>query len=150
MQVDYRSRLRIFFVSALACIAVVALGCGGGHKGFTVKGKVIKDGKMLSLPEGETLFIVLDTMDEARRVQTFAIYHPADGTFECDGLDGRGLPEGKMRIQIWPGKANVPPYNDYLFKGQFKGDKSPLVTNLKEANCQQLIVDVGAKTVTPP
>jgi hypothetical protein len=116
---------------------------------LTVKGKVVKDGKKLDVPERDTLMIMLDSVEQGHRIQNVATYNVAEGTFVCKGLDNRGVPAGKVRIEVWPAKANVPPYNDYLFKGQFKGDKSPLETVLTEANCQDIVIDVGTRKVSP-
>ena len=47
-----------------------------------------------------------------------------------------------------PRPADLPPYNDYLFNNEFQGDKSPLEITLSEGTSQNLVIDVGTKTVT--
>jgi hypothetical protein len=149
MQANQPAQVRFIWLLVLICLLLVEFGCGGsGPKGYTVKGIVLKNGNKLELPERETLVILLDTAEEARRVQNFATYNPADGTFICKGLENRGVPAGKMRIEIWPGRANGPQGKDDLFKNQFKGDRSPLEIELTEANSQKLVVDVGKKSVS--
>jgi hypothetical protein len=133
-----------------AFLCALTLGCRDGIRGVPVKGKVVKNGQLVRLQEGDTLVIYLVSTEEGRRVRSLAIYKPADGTFACNGPTRQGVPEGKHRIELYPGKADFPPYVDYLFNGEFKGDKTPLEITLTEGNSQSLVVDVGTKTVTAP
>jgi hypothetical protein len=129
-------------------LCFLAVSCSGGIRGVPVKGKVVKNGKQPQLQEGDTLVMYFVTTEEGRRVRSMAIYKPADGTFECNGPTRQGVPTGKLKIEMYPSKADFPPYVDYLFKGEFKGDKTPLEVTLTEANSQSLVIDVGTKTVT--
>jgi hypothetical protein len=138
--------LAMRLASTLIFACLLTMGCGGGIRGLHIKGKVVKNGQMLDL-HGDILMIYVVSKNEGMRYRSLAIYRPADGTFECDGPTRQGFPEGKIRIELWPGKADLPPYIDTLFHNEFKGEKSPLEVTLTESNALNLIVDVGTKTV---
>jgi hypothetical protein len=132
------------------CLLAVACGSGDRISGVPVKGRVVKNGQLLQLRSGDTLVMYFVSTEEGRRVRSMAIYKPADGTFVCNGPTRHGVPLGRQRIELYPSQADYPPYVDYLFNGEFKNDKSPLEIILTEGNSQNLVVDVGAKTVTAP
>ncbi len=145
-----RQRISIYWGVWLAFL-VLALSCNSdGIRGVPIKGKVVKNGQPIPLKGGETLVIYFVGTEEGRRVRSLAIYQPADGTFVSNGPTRQGIPLGKQRIELYPSQAEYPPYVDYLFQGQFKGDKSPLEVTLTESNSQNLVIDVGIKTVTAP
>jgi hypothetical protein len=131
----------------LALFCVIGVSCSGGIRGVPVKGKVVKDGRQPQLQEGDTLVLYFVSTEEGRRVRSMAIYRPADGTFECNGPTRQGVPTGKLKVEMYPSKADLPPYVDYLFKGEFKGEKTPLEFTLTEANSLSLVIDVGKKAV---
>ena len=47
-----------------------------------------------------------------------------------------------------PPSPDLPPYNDYLFNGEFRGDKSTLEVTITEGATADIVIDVGTKTVT--
>jgi hypothetical protein len=128
---------------------VLTTGCSG-ERGIIVRGKVVKNGQPLAVQSGDTVAIYFVSAGEGQRTRSLAIYHVADGTFVCEGPNGTGIPKGRHRIEMWPARADLPPYNDYLFNGEFRGDRSPLEVTLTEANSRNVVIDVGAKTVTAP
>jgi hypothetical protein len=139
-------------VTLVALLGLVAVGCSGkdgGIQGVNVKGKIVKNGQVIPM-QGDhlTIFIVSLAGDQERGIRSMGIYSPADGTFECRGPLHKGIPEGEYRIELWPGRAEFPPYRDNLFNFEFKDEKSPLKVTLTKANAEKLLVDVGTKTVT--
>jgi hypothetical protein len=143
-------RISIRFVAPWVVLCALPLGCNSGIKGVPIKGKVVKNGQVVKLQAGDTLVMYFVSAEEGRRIRSLAIYKPADGTFECTGPTRQGVPQGKYKIELYPSKADAPPYVDYLFNGEFKGEKSPLEITCTESNSQNLLVDVGTKTVTAP
>jgi hypothetical protein len=81
-------------------------------------------------------------------IVTLYIYNVAEGSFLCDGATGSGIPPGTYRIELHPASADFPPNVDRVFNKEFMGTRSPLKVELSKTNSQNLIVDVGAKTVT--
>src|SRR5262245_4557917 len=130
-------------------LVVLTTGCGG-ERGVIVRGKLVKNGESLRVQSGDTVAIYFVSTAERQRTRSLAIYHVTDGTFVCEGPNGTGIPKGRHRIEMWPARADLPPYNDYLFNGEFRGDRSALAVTLTEANSQNLFIDVGTKTVTAP
>jgi hypothetical protein len=59
----------------------------------------------------------------------------------------RASPKAATGLKCGP---PAPTYNDYLFAGEFRGDRSPLEVTLTEATSRNVVIDVGAKTVTAP
>jgi hypothetical protein len=143
-------RTPIRWALPLAVLGALSLGCRDGIRGVPIKGRVVKNGQVLKLQPGDTLVMYLVSTEEGRRVRSMAIYKPADGTFECSGPSRQGVPPGKYKIELYPSKADFPPYVDYLFNGEFKGEKTPLEITCTDQNSESLLVDVGAKTVTAP
>src|SRR5262249_62242821 len=94
----------------LALLCFLAVSCSGGIRGVPVRGKVVKNGKQPQLQEGDTLVMYFVTTEEGRRVRSMAIYKPADGTFECNGPTRQGVPTGKLKVEMYPSKADFPPY----------------------------------------
>jgi hypothetical protein len=128
----------------LTYLGALALACSSA--GITVKGKVVKNGRPLEL-KSDTLIIFFVTTHEGEALRSMALFKPADGTFLCDGPTGRGIPEGTYRIELHPASADFPPNIDRFFHGEFLGAKSPLKITLTRSNSQDVVVDVGTKTV---
>jgi len=143
--------MRSLLFGFISCLCVVALSCSSeGIQGVSVKGKVVKNGQVIPL-QGDYLVMYLVSLGgQDRGIRSMGICSPADGTFVCRGPTHRGIPAGNYRIELWPGKAEVPPHKDYLFNREFKDARSPLNIALTKENCEKLVVDVGAKTVTAP
>src|SRR5262245_26561556 len=139
--------LRSFIRGVL--FVVLTTGCGG-ERGIIVRGKLVKNGEPLRVQSGDTLAIYFVSTAEGQRTRSLAIYRVAEGTFVCEGPNGAGIPKGRHRIEMWPARADLPPYNDYLFNGEFRGDRSPLQVTLTDANSQHLFSDVGTTAVTAP
>ena len=141
--------MRLPLRSTMRCLLFVVLATGcGGDRGVIVKGKLVKNGQPLKVQTGDTIALYFVTTEEGRRNRSLAIYQVADGTFVCDGPTRTGIPKGRHRIELWPARADLPPYNDYLFNNEFRGDKSPLEITLTEGTSANLVIDVGTKTVT--
>jgi len=140
-------------VTLVALVGLVAVGCrgsDGGIQGVNVKGKIVKNGQVIPMQGDHLTVFFVSLGDKDRSIRSMGIYAPADGTFECRGPLHKGIPEGEYRIELWPGRAEFPPYRDNLFNWEFKDEKSPLKFTLTKANAENLLVDVGAKTVTAP
>ncbi len=128
----------------LGLICLVAMtGCSGDGK-LNIKGRVIKNGAALKLPEKEFVRVTFFPVTTNGRPPTntyIAAYDPEDGTFEAVGPDGHGIPPGKYRIAIEHNRQKKD-----LLRGAYDGDHSPFVFEV-DANTKELVLDMD-KTPT--
>lgn len=90
---------------AILLVLVHAAGCSPGKIAAPavqpIKGRVVKDGKPLTVAEGERLMVTFFPEDKALPPGlNFTATVQSDGTFEVSGAQGGGIPEGKYRIAI--------------------------------------------------
>lgn len=143
---------RMLGLGFLALTLVIPLGCGSSApsgSGITVKGTLVQNGKPLqpAPKEDDHVAIQLVSPDPKSNVgELVARYNHADGTFEFKGPVDAGVIPGEYRVvlsyTLYEGEG------DDVFREQFTPENSPLkytVTNDKE---QEMIIDVGKKTVT--
>jgi hypothetical protein len=129
-----RSTCRSLAVGMLACLLLA--GCGA--KEVTVTGKLLVNGQPFKPKSPEDLQIILRPKDP-KGVMCLAEV-AMDGTFKVQGPTGNNLPVGAYRVEIAAFSDN--------FKGEFTGEKSPLLLEVKDSpSTQKIVIDVGKKTV---
>jgi hypothetical protein len=128
-------------LAAGLCLWVLS-GCGGNGR-LRTKGRVVKGGVPLTVPEEEyvrvTFFPV--TADGKPPKNTYAVrYNGADGTFRAVGPDGKGIPPGKYRIAVeHEGKKRRD-----LLQGAYDGDRSPFVFDV-DSSTKEIVIDLDKK-----
>lgn len=132
--------------AALLLLCVVSGGCFGSGNGVPIKGRVVKDGQPVRMPQGDVLLLNFVSRGDGPRIRTVVVVRQ-DGTFESNGPTQEGLPKGMQNVEVYPTSAELPPYNDRVFNGEFRGESTPLKIELTEANCQNILVDLSSKTV---
>ncbi len=107
------------------------------------------NGKLIAPPpkEDDTVEVSLYPVDPGKKLPgTAAAYNRTDGTFVFGGQAGVGLLPGQYRVLV-----RYVPYDDSkgdLFGDQFNVRESKLTYTVTEEREQQIVVDVGKRTVT--
>jgi hypothetical protein len=125
------------FLLGFLCLGALS-GCGGDGR-LNVKGRVLKNGAALKLPETDFVrvtFFPVTTNGRPPLNTYIAAYDGEDGTFEAVGPDGRGVPPGKYRIAIEHNRKRKD-----LLKGSYDGDRSPFVFDV-DASTKELVLDL--------
>ena len=128
---------------AICCMAVLAVALAAGGCGPTMlktKGRLVQGGEPFRPAAGEIVRVMfVPQLGEGEVVKDYymAEFHPADGTFQVVGKDGRGMPPGKYRITIEYLKKR----ND-VFNGAFDEDHSPFVREIN-ASTPELTLDLS-------
>jgi len=108
-------------IALLTLLVMFAAGCSGDGK-LQTRGKVVKGGQPMTLPDNEYLRLIFipDTPGERARDTYVAEYNRKDATFRVAGKDLRGMPPGKYKIMVehLRGKED-------LLKGAYSGEGSP-------------------------
>jgi hypothetical protein len=121
---------------------LLAAGCGGSGK-LQTRGKVLKGGQPLTLPEGEYVRLTFIPVVEAggKRAEDFYVaeYNRADGSFKVAGKDLKGMPPGKYKVAVEHLKGR----NDIL-KGAFSEDRTPFVYDVK-TSADEVTIDLDQK-----
>ncbi len=141
---------RFVQLSLFLMTIVTLVGCGGASgSGIKVKGTLVQNGKPLqpAPKEDDTVAIVLSPTDKDQKLEPVsALFNHADGTFEFKGRQNAGVPPGEYRVLL-----NYVPYqgesND-LFREQFNTDNSTLKYTVTNDKVQEIVIDVGKKTIT--
>jgi hypothetical protein len=101
----------------------------GGYKppeGVVVKGKVVKGGKTLDVPNREVglgrVVVYLVPLGGGEAKDAPSALADAQGNFQVQGA-GRGIPPGKYRVSVL--QQDKGPESD-LLKGEFSQTKSPV------------------------
>ncbi len=134
-------RVSLLFV-ALA-VGLSAAGCGGSGK-LQTRGKVLKGGRPLTLPEGEYVRLTFIPVVEAgqKRAEDYYVaeYNRADGTFKVAGKDLKGMPPGKYKIMVEQLKGRTD-----VLRGAFSEATTPFVCEVKTA-ADEVVIDLDRKT----
>jgi hypothetical protein len=129
-------------------VAILLSGCGGSGK-FQARGRVVKGGAPLTLPEQEYLRIVFHPVvpeGERARNTYVAVYKNNDGSFQVVGPDGKGLPPGKYRVAI----EHEAKRKD-LLRGALDAENSPFVFDVSRDTGEIVIdLDKAAGKGPPP
>src|SRR5947209_3093162 len=115
-------------LTALAA-GLLAAGCGGSGK-LQTRGKVLKGGRPLVLPEGEYVRLTFVPVVDKGRAEDYYVaeYNRSDGSFKVAGKDLQGMPPGKYKIMVEHLKGR----NDVL-RGAFSEDRTPFACEVKTA-----------------
>jgi len=143
---------RLLKLPLLALTLVACAACGGGTPpgtGIKVKGTLVQNGKPLqpAPKEDDTMQIVFRPAGQGNLSEFAAIYNHADGTFEFfKGRTANGVEPGDYRLVLsWVPYAGN---SDDVFREQFTADNSPLKYTVTTDKLQEIVVDVGKRTVT--
>ena len=140
-----------FLHAAVMLLTIVTLaGCGGASgSAIKVKGTLVQNGKPLqpAPQEDDTVSIVLTPADKNQKLELIsAIFNHADGTFEFKGRQNAGVLPGDYRVLV-----SYVPYkgegNDVL-KDQFSHENSTLKYTVTNDKVQEIVIDVGKRSVT--
>jgi hypothetical protein len=66
----------------------------------------------------------------------FAVFNPADGTFQSGGKDLKGMPPGKYRVAVEYKKNKQD-----VFEGQFDENRSPYVFDV-DGGTTEVVIDL--------
>jgi hypothetical protein len=121
---------------ALFTLAVVAVGCGGS--GYTVKGRLEKNGTPITVSDKGVVQLSFVPESSKEGGTPYPATVEKDGSFVINGRGtDTGIPAGKYRVNV----AIVDPYpgNDKL-GGKFNGPNSPLVKDITGSG--SIVVDI--------
>jgi hypothetical protein len=113
-------------------------GCGGVKK-VNATGRVIKDGKPLTVPENDFVrvqFVPYTEPGTNPKTSYIAEYDNTTGTFKALGPDLKGVPPGKYRITVAHEKGKKD-----LFKGAFDMPKTPFVFDI-DSSTPEIVLDL--------
>ena len=135
---------------ALALIGLPACGSRApSGTGIKVKGTLVQNGKPIqpAPKEDDTLYIALLPPDpKTNPGENVARYNHADGAFEIKGPVDAGVVPGDYRVVVT--YTRYEGGGDDVFKEQFSQENSPLKYKVTEDKEQEIIIDVGKRTVT--
>jgi hypothetical protein len=131
----------------LAATAVLALcaagGCSGDNK-VNATGRVVKDGKPLTVPEDDFVriqFVPYTEPGTNPKTCYIADFNNSTGTFKALGPDLRGVPPGKYRITIAHEKGRKD-----VFKGAYDMPHTPFVFEVSSSSPEIVLdLDTAAK-----
>ncbi len=134
----------------LALAFVVFSGCSRGPSGtgIVVKGTLLQNGKPLqpAPKEDDTVTIQFLPPDPKNNPgETVARYNHADGTFEIKGPVDAGVVPGDYRVSVSFSRYEG---GDDVFNDQFSQEKSTLKYTVTSDKEQEIVIDVGKRTVT--
>ncbi|MCI0459463.1 MAG: hypothetical protein L0Z62_21140 [Gemmataceae bacterium] len=128
--------------STSLCLLVVGFACllasGCGSAGVKANGKLLLDGKPLTVSDKGVIQMALYAEDDPKGTKAEAVDVQNDGTFVIMGKKREGVPSGKYRVAV---QVFDPYPGDDKLGGKFAHDKSSLVREVK-AN-EDLIIDLG-------
>jgi hypothetical protein len=123
----------------------LALGCDAPM--VSVNGFVNENGKRYKAVEGDEVQITfLWKSDGGSEMSAMAVFNNGDGSFKLMGPVGKGVPPGDYRVAI-----EAHPYPEGgpdRFKNQFNVKNSPLTLTVSNEPVQNIVIDVGTRTVT--
>jgi hypothetical protein len=128
--------------------AVLVSGCGSGNN-VVLRGTLQKDGKAYVFAEGEELEVSLIGQDPSGRAfSSGAEVNKETGTFSFKGPTGQGIPPGTYKITLSSQLFSGPQFKGDRFRGAFSQEKTPLSYAMTTDRGQEIIIDIGKKTVT--
>jgi hypothetical protein len=139
---------RVWLLS-LSCVAAALFvgGCSGGVRGAKVSGQVLQNGKPIKLLAQEEVSVGFsaEALPEGQKAVTaWAPISPQDGSFTVAGPDGHGIPAGKYTVVV---SSRIYQQTKDRFESIFE-KKPPLTVDVTADPGQQIIVDIGTRTVT--
>jgi len=138
----------------LALLAVCLLALAGcGAKGTPVKGKLVLPSGVTLLPDDSVT--VLFSSETEKGTSAPSMFNASDGTFVCNGPEGKGLVPGKYKIAVtilpYAGmdndkrKAVLEPYNE-----AYRLDKTSLTYEVTKDADQSITIDLAQAKVSKP
>jgi hypothetical protein len=132
------------FAAALFLLLGLVVGCGGTGS-VQVRGTLQRDGKPYQFAKNEQVQITFSGSGPDGK--TAGVRVNDDGTFILTGPVNRGLPPGTYKITL-SAEIYGPKNDGDRFRGAFSDEKSPLSYAVTADAVQEIVVDVGKKTVT--
>jgi hypothetical protein len=125
-----------FVFLVVAVVALTASGCGDGQ--LRVKGRLLKNGQPLVIPQTTDIWITFVSIpvDGVGNLNYYGTCKRSDGTFTVAGRDGTGMKPGKYRVAIQMGTKT----KDEL-KGAFSEEKSPFIVDV-DFNTSEIVLDL--------
>jgi len=121
---------KLSFVVAVVAAGLLAGGCGGSGK-LQTRGRVLKGGQPLTVPEDEYVRLTfVPVVEKGKQAEDLYVaeYNRADGSFKVAGKDLKGMPPGKYKIVV----EHLKKRQD-LLKGAFAEATTPFVCEVKSA-----------------
>jgi hypothetical protein len=136
------------FGIGLLLAAGLANGCGRSD-GVIVTGMLQKDGKAYAFGPNEELQISMAGSDPTGKpYNTIANLNTTDGTLTFRGPTGRGVPPGTYKITVSSRLFSGPKKKGDRFSDEFGPENSPLTYTVTTDVPQEIVIDLGKKTVT--
>ncbi len=128
------------------CLVLLLAGCG--QKVVQVKGVLVKDGvPFKAAPTDVVQILFLWKNEKGLSMAASSRFNPQDGSFEVLGPTANGVPPGQYRIAVTGN--HYPASGPDFFKGELEDEKTPLTYTVTQAPVQNIVIDVGKKTVAP-
>jgi hypothetical protein len=139
---------RLLSTGVVLLLALGIMGCTG--QAATLKGTLQKEGKSYTFADNEEVDVQLVGTDiEGKPYSTGTTVSREDGSFTLTGPTGRGIPPGNYKITLLSRQfSSAPKGPDDGFHHQFSADKTPLTYTVTTEPAQEIVVDVGKKSVT--
>jgi hypothetical protein len=131
---------KVSFVVAVVAAGLLAGGCGSGK--LQTRGRVLKGGQPLTLPEDEYVRLTfVPVMEKGKQAMDLYVaeYNRADGSFKVAGKDLKGMPPGKYKITV----EHLKNRSDIL-KGAYSEERTPFVCEVKTAS-DEVTIDLDQK-----
>jgi hypothetical protein len=131
---------------ALVLVLGFVVGCGG-KPSVQVRGTLQKDGKSYQFAKDEQVQITISGVGPDGIPFSVPARVKDDGSFVLTGPVNRGLAPGTCKITV-SAEIYGPKNDGDRFGGAFSEEKSPLSYVVTADSVQEIVVDVGKKTVT--
>jgi len=148
MLVGLQARKFGLFWAVLLCTATG--GCSSGESRVSVRGKVVDDNQPVAIANYEeggacvqVDFILLDeggNVASDPNAPTQSAFCKQDGSFEVQGMDGKGIRAGRYRVAVYL-RGETPNGMGDVWQGKFDGDRSPFVVDV--TGDDEVVIDVS-------
>jgi hypothetical protein len=130
----------------VGCGLVLPLvGCSGGS-GVAVEGKVLVNGQPYKVADAEQLQITfLGTGADGKGISASANYDASTSSLTVSGPTGKGIPPGSYKIAV--SSSTYGPKQTDRLRGMFEADRTPLAYNVTTDPVQNIVIDLGRRTV---
>jgi hypothetical protein len=141
-----RTAVRLFLFAALVWTAV---GCGRSS-GAKVTGVLVENGEPLKFGDKERAYLAFVRVQKEKEEKVSLKAHPGadvnlqDATFVFIGPDDGLVSPGEYKVTLRVAPREAPD----RFDDAFNADKTPLSYTVTAEPHQEIIIDVGKKTVT--
>jgi hypothetical protein len=139
--------IRTRLVAALSVVLLAHLAGCGDRSNVQVKGTLLKDGKPYQLAQDEQVQVTFAGEDFRGAAFSASARVQPDSTFVMQGAANRGIPPGTYKIAL-SAEIYGPKNEGDRFNGAFAENKTPLSYTVTKDGVQEIVVDVGKKTVS--